>query len=518
MPGTITYTAGTNTIRATQGTSSAPVTCADVLAADVANGWNVITSPATGVYLLNANLEIGDGVTASYFRSLNEFVRFADEMRLLVKSNATLQSGDVQDGYGIDGTQWDTYWPDNYISESGSTLLFYASTVRQRSPRRFLIRGTTAWISSTLNRCNQLYVVGGTHTFTRCDFMATTLYRDSSPIITLQDTLLGGGVLQIQTLTNPIFIGNAQVKLIAVSNPITTEVINPTGAYTPNISGSEDNAIAEKFPVSLLLRDPSGNALANATATLVDQFGTQVFSLTSDANGATAEQAVTVKQWVGTAETLTDFNPFTLTISHADYPTMTIPGLTISAPLRNWRIDMGMSTAQVQAAMAAAMTAQGYTDTRAANLDNLDAQISSRAVPGAEMNLTEAYDAAKNAASAQDVTDTVAAIVIPEPNLSNLPTREEFEARTLPSAQYATKATGDVLVTYTVVDTSGLPIASCRVRIRGVNDPDAEVIQEGTTGVDGTIQFYWPNNTNAYFWRDRAGMTFTNPEIREIAE
>lgn len=516
MPGTITYTAGTNTIRATQGTSSAPVTCADVLAADVANGWNVITSPATGVYLLNANLEIGDGVTASYFRSLNEFVRFADEMRLLVKSNATLQSGDVQDGYGIDGTQWDTYWPDNYISEYGSTLLFYASTVRQRSPRRFLIRGTTAWISSTLNRCNQLYVVGGTHTFTRCDFMATTLYRDSSPIITLQDTLLGGGVLQIQTLTNPIFIGNAQVKLIAVSNPITTEVINPTGAYTPNISGSEDNAIAEKFPVSLLLRDPSGNALANATATLVDQFGTQVFSLTSDANGATAEQAVTVKQWVGTDETLTEFNPFTLTISHADYPTMTIPGLTISAPLRNWRIDMGMSTAQVQAAMAAAMTAQGYTDTRAEKIDNLDAAVSTRSTLTSNDIPEVSADTIRGALGMAEANL--------DEQLGNVPTNDEFEARTLPSGEYATASAvaalgagnGSIEWSYTVTHgTTGAPISDVLVRVT-TDAAGLYSIAQGRTNQYGVVTFQLDPGT-VYLWLSKSGWTFNNPDTEVVA-
>ena len=46
-----------------------------------------------------------------------------------------------------------------------------------------------------------------------------------------------------------------------------------------------------------------------------------------------------------------------------------------------------------------ALTAQGYTTTRAANLDNLDAAVSSRAAPGDAMTLTSDYDRAKNALS-----------------------------------------------------------------------------------------------------------------------
>lgn len=63
-----------------------------------------------------------------------------------------------------------------------------------------------------------------------------------------------------------------------------------------------------------------------------------------------------------------------------------------------------------QAGVQSAMTAQGYTTTRAGYLDRLDAAITSRAAPGAAMDLvTDALDAAALAADA--VTEIQAAIL-----------------------------------------------------------------------------------------------------------
>ena len=185
---------------------------------------------------------------------------------------------------------------------------------------------------------------------------------------------------------------------------------------------------------------------------------------------------------------------------------------------------MGMSTAQVQAALAAAMTAQGYTDTRAANLDNLDAQISSRAVPGAEMNLTPVYDAAKNAASAQDVANAIEGIEIPNPDLSNLPTREEFKARTLPSGEYATASAvaalgagnGSIEWSYTVTHgTTGAPISDVLVRVT-TDAAGLYSIAQGRTNQYGVVTFQLDPGT-VYLWLTKSGWAFTNPDTEVVA-
>lgn len=54
----------------------------------------------------------------------------------------------------------------------------------------------------------------------------------------------------------------------------------------------------------------------------------------------------------------------------------------------NWVDLLSADAAVEQASIRAAMTAQGYTDTRAPYLDYLDAAVSSRAAPGAAMALT----------------------------------------------------------------------------------------------------------------------------------
>lgn len=498
MPGTITYTSSTNTLRAVGGTSSAPVTMADVLAADVANGWGVITSPATGVYLLNANLEIGDVVTATYFRLNDSILRMADNCLLTRKANSTFSAARSSISVSFTGQA-----RDDGVVIYDKVMLIYRQSVGGYYRHYGKCTWTDVLVSAvTPNRYS--------HYFYHADSVLTRVTCDSglSPF-TIMATI--PAISNITAINCSRGISpEASVSVSGFTAMNCTIDVRTYGAITARVVDSEfltvenglaGSAIIADKSVSLLLHDPAGDPLPNATATLVDQFGTQVFSLTSDASGATAEQAVTVKQWVGTAETLTEFNPFTLTISHADYPTMTIPGLTISAPLRNWRIDMGMSTAQVQAAMAAAMTAQGYTDTRATNLDNLDAQISSRAVPGDAMTLTAAYDAAKSAASAQDV-----------------------EARTLPSAEYATAeqvaaigaGNGAIEWDYTLTHgTTGAPIADAFVKVTSDQDGLYQ-IASGTTDQYGVVTFQLDAGT-VYLWRYKSGWSFVNPDVEVVA-
>ena len=75
-----------------------------------------------------------------------------------------------------------------------------------------------------------------------------------------------------------------------------------------------------------------------------------MFSVLTDANGDIAEQTIDYKQWVGTSETLTTFSPHTFTFTHPNYPTYTINNATVSSPI-NWRIEMPISTTDLQAAV-----------------------------------------------------------------------------------------------------------------------------------------------------------------------
>lgn len=144
------------------------------------------------------------------------------------------------------------------------------------------------------------------------------------------------------------------------------------------------------------------------------------------------------------------------------------------------------------------------TSDRATKLDNLDVAVSTRSTLTSNDIPEVSPDAIRGALGMAEANL--------DEQLGNVPTNDEFEARTLPSAEYNRRAAGNVSVTYDV------GLANVEVTIRGVNDPDGEIIQTIHSGNDGTIQHYWPNNTYVYYWRSRPNTAFTNPEIRMVAE
>jgi len=89
------------------------------------------------VYKILKNVQFGDGANSLTFKSLNEMVYFDDAKTFTIKSSATLQLGDLQGDWGVDGSMW-SFGPSanvDLIASGQTTAAFncYASQIHLRT-------------------------------------------------------------------------------------------------------------------------------------------------------------------------------------------------------------------------------------------------------------------------------------------------------------------------------------------------------------------------------------------------
>ncbi len=99
--------------------------------------WGVVwESVADAQYKIDCDIDFGDNVTSTYFQSTNEMIYFADDKEFTIKSNATLELGDLQGDWGVNGSMWNV-GPDatmNIITSGQTgTFLMYASMLKVRT-------------------------------------------------------------------------------------------------------------------------------------------------------------------------------------------------------------------------------------------------------------------------------------------------------------------------------------------------------------------------------------------------
>lgn len=124
---TVVYNGGTDTITVTQGTAAAPVTFAAIDNADNAGGWGQVTKVDGVGWHIDANLQIGDGATWTYFKTQGESA-------LIEGTFATTAMSDTQIG------NW-----DGEHAYKGSYLFFnktYGSTVYWYMKGNFSVFGS----------------------------------------------------------------------------------------------------------------------------------------------------------------------------------------------------------------------------------------------------------------------------------------------------------------------------------------------------------------------------------------
>jgi len=161
------------------------------------------------------------------------------------------------------------------------------------------------------------------------------------------------------------------VKLTSISSEdfrgyLTNSVLeDPVGFSTKGLYHADDTLI-ERYTCNIHIADKDGANLAGRTVDCEDQFGNPVWAagtITTDAAGDIAEQAINYKQWAGTAETLTTYSPHIFTISKAGYETMVLDNITVDA-LIAWHLELLPALAEADVRLGT-----GYGEDETGTLD-----------------------------------------------------------------------------------------------------------------------------------------------------
>jgi hypothetical protein len=345
MAKVITYDAVSNIITCTGGTSGDPITFQNICDANDAGGWGVVDANGTSQFIFSCRLYIGDGGTVTYFTDYDKQIVFTDtsisasgQFWILSQTNATVTFGTLisatykSTAYGIDFiTLNSTYW--GRICNTTGLVYFYGCSFSSLSSclirgggvnGRFwncILRTTTSLESfSTGSDIFNLTAVGA-QTATRF-FTGVTM-----------DRIIGLGVTYGAYAYNPadgVTIRNLMLRGIvgfavyieAASTVANCYLINPDfDAWNFRWLTAPYNAtVYRQYTINVTVTNKDGNALSNATVSLVDKNGTSVFSVTTDTNGNIATQTVTRGTYSqATGDSLQDLSPHTLTISKTGY-------------------------------------------------------------------------------------------------------------------------------------------------------------------------------------------------------
>lgn len=313
--------------------------------------WGVIWDYGNGQYRIDCQLNIGDASTSTYFTTVGESSVLPSDT-YAVTANATFTVGEVANGYGGKPTylkfQGKDYSPRFC---NGGTVNFYNTVLDFSGDASLIIVG-----ASTLNirrlsiySGGNYFYVRGTTTFDIEDFYAydsrfyfretltnngfVRLHADGDSVgafaCALEVAFDIDQLLITNSISNDFFI-NANTKLI---DPL----FHPTQAKIH--IATNGIWIREKYTCNIHIADKDGANLASATVLCEDTDGTQVFSVSTDANGDIAEQQVTYKQWIDTAETETTLSPHKFTISKAGKETLVLDEITVDASIV-WHLEL----------------------------------------------------------------------------------------------------------------------------------------------------------------------------------
>ena len=354
----VTYSAPNITV--TGGTSGTPATMADIITADTAGGWGVATDFGLSNYQLDAYLTIGDGSTASYFRTDNETITWATgfcpkSAGYLVTSNAVFISGKIVEGLGVNGSVLN-FWADAHIFTTGSwvgSVQLYGCRVNIRTGNRFYLYPPDPYIivkDTVINfdvGTNDVFLPGSSMT------RGVVASTDGGGVIEYYgDAALTGMVTNCGTLqswlggTSPnasdIVLTNTTTQVLREGAARTLSfidvIMSPTNIIIDNASG----IIYQKYTINIHVSDKDGANLATVAVLCEDTDGNTTggfASVNTDANGDIAEQIIIYKGWTTTSETLKTYSPHKFTLSKAGYETLILENITIDAPIA-WHLEL----------------------------------------------------------------------------------------------------------------------------------------------------------------------------------
>jgi len=308
---------------------------------------------ADAIYTIQADIWFGNNLgDTTVFSSQNEMVYF--DGIFTVKYIADLYLGRLEDDYGVDGSFWSVCPSANfYMADYDGVANIYASRIRIRAPYEMQVDSSAidirnSVIDSTGNTggslCikNSMYsiIIRYLYSCSVSDFQIR-MDPDTCEFVHVHYSTSGlkgnvsSGVLDVPNLkstsnTYDALKDGAGDGLVLLDSDPAVDTVQ---------IGSADKYIRSDFTCSIHVVDPSGNDLEDVSVLCEDQYGTEVFNVSTNASGVITEQDIPYKRWVGTSEVLTTYSPHKFTLSKPGYRPLVIDGVTADNPI-DWELTL----------------------------------------------------------------------------------------------------------------------------------------------------------------------------------
>ena len=334
---TVTYDAGSDTIVVVGGTGASPYDFEDIYQADVSGNWSQVSKQGSSQYYFEAYLDIGDGANTTWFQDSWKEITFWNSStpghrNIEVMTNAVFTSGVL-----LDVNEHTTRYGNAFLGENTSNAgsLIYNN-------------GGQVYLYSSHFSGAYFYVIHNAGRIWNCvcDSKCDTRTSDAYNLILSFSYLRPVATGNYENLF--IQSGNEPLIQLAVATPITINnaVGYTTGSYgirltqctgtefhlvdtTLNIWGFSlgtnynNSEVYRDYTVNIKVIDQDGNAIENASVTLDDKDGNEIFSVLTDSNGEISEQTVTYKLYTADegagVVNETTYSPHTLTVDHGSY-------------------------------------------------------------------------------------------------------------------------------------------------------------------------------------------------------
>jgi hypothetical protein len=335
------YNAGTNTATASGAGST---NFAALVAADTAGGWGKFTADATGTQIkIGGFIRIGDGTNTCAFADsgkqiliLSGFITATFQYVIQVNANSTLTLGLLSDlttrqTYG--GCQFvsleATYLGTYFVAGNGTGLVYvYSCSFQASILHHVTAAGGRVW-NCILSNSTMLRESTNVDAYNLTVQKSASYHGIGSCTGTFDRLMITGCAnafycsvsVGAAAFKNAVCLGNTRVASIYGTGSTDYSLTNvDADVWAFTYSATYTGKVYRQYEFDLTITDYAGNPLATATVTLKDKNNTQIFSLTTDANGQIATQTVSRGYYAqATGNTLQDYSPHTLTITKTGY-------------------------------------------------------------------------------------------------------------------------------------------------------------------------------------------------------
>jgi len=300
------------------------------------NNWNIMTNPNNNTYIFFCNIKFVNSTLYSS-KEIIQIGTLERPMTIQADYYSKLYFGRLaSNGVGIDGSEiylytkrMTPYLPIGHFYFYGSRFTRYGGSFA--SP---MFRYNVSIIDSQLVSDTQFFFSSGSNgTLTRVLYSVPYYIYIYSGSISINQLILPSyalGVLAGQgspaVVSNVVFSsGQSLARFYDAWVDLIDCVISPSQILSISPQG-RDVWVRKRYSFNLKLLDKNGNPVSGATVKLYDTYGNLVFSLTTNSSGQIPTQYVmTYITWWNMSESWSvrhekNYNPFTLVISHPNYP------------------------------------------------------------------------------------------------------------------------------------------------------------------------------------------------------